>query len=240
MSKRTSTVKTASSKRAKHNPAADVISTSDKVTPKSGRNRDRMPTTDTTTGIHDVTDTAVTESVVVVSQKVVKRCAWPGIDDPVYTAYHDKEWGVPIRDDDRALFEFLILEGAQAGLSWITILKKREGYRKAFDNFDVQKVAAYDTKKVDSLLQNPGIIRNKLKIAAAITNAKVVLQIQKEKGSFSNYIWAYVNNKPIIGNTQGGVTSPEAEAMSADLKQRGCKFVGPVVIFSFMVCYIAI
>lgn len=164
------------------------------------------------------------------------RCAW-GTAFPEYIQYHDREWGVPVHDD-RTLFEFLILEGAQAGLSWSTILKKRENYRVAFDHFDPQKVAQYGEGKVAELLSNPGIVRNKLKIAAAIQNARSFLAIQDEFGSFDAYIWRIVGGKP-RQNAWGSLTqipakTSESDAMSKDLKQRGFKFVGSTICYAFM------
>jgi DNA-3-methyladenine glycosylase I len=164
------------------------------------------------------------------------RCAW-GNNDPVYTIYHDREWGVPLHDD-RKLFEMLILEGAQAGLSWITILKKREMYRKAFDNFDAKKIARYDKKKMRRLLNNEGIVRNRLKIAAAIRNARSFLDVQQEFGSFDRYIWRFIEGKPKVNRRKSLKDVPaqttESEAMSKDLKQRGFKFVGPTICYAFM------
>ena len=164
------------------------------------------------------------------------RCEWCGTD-PLYVKYHDEEWGVPVHDD-RKLFEFLILEGAQAGLSWITILKKRENYIKAFDNFDPLKVSRYSEKKIEKLLQNPGIVRNKLKINSAVGNAKAFLKIQKEYGSFDKYIWSFVGGKPIINKWKSlkeiPVTTKESDAMSTDLKKRGFKFVGSTICYAFM------
>ncbi len=164
------------------------------------------------------------------------RCSWCG-NDPLYIKYHDEEWGVPIKDD-KTLFEFLILETFQAGLSWITILRKRENFRQAFDNFDYEKIAKYDQAKIDSLLQNEGIIRNRLKIHSAITNAKAFMDIQKEFGSFSNYIWSFVNNKPIKNtlksHTDAPATTPLSDALSKDLKKRGFKFVGSTVVYAHM------
>lgn len=164
------------------------------------------------------------------------RCAWV-TDDPLYRAYHDEEWGVPLHDDQR-LFEFLILEGAQAGLSWLTVLRKRQGYREAFDNFVVERVAAYDDDKIATLLTNPNIIRNRQKITAAIANARVVLAIQQDVGSLDAYLWQFVNHQPIINNwpTLAAVptTSPPAKALSQDLKRRGCRFVGPTICYAFM------
>lgn len=164
------------------------------------------------------------------------RCAW-GTSFPEYIQYHDREWGVPVHDD-RALFEFLILEGAQAGLSWSTILKKRENYRVAFDHFDPHKVAQYGEQKVAELLSNPGIVRNKLKIAASIQNAKSFLAIQDEFGSFDAYIWRFVGGKP-RQNAWGSLAqipakTSESDAMSKDLKQRGFKFVGSTICYAFM------
>lgn len=164
------------------------------------------------------------------------RCAWCGTD-PLYVAYHDNEWGVPVHDD-RKLFEMLNLEGAQAGLSWITILRKREHYRKAFDNFDAKKVAKYDSKKVRTLLANEGIVRNRLKIAATIENAKAFLAVQKEFGSFATYIWQFVGGKPIRNSPRTmkdiPATTAESDAMSKDLKRRGFTFVGSTTCYAFM------
>ena|SRR6266404_3871494 len=164
-----------------------------------------------------------------------KRCEWA--IDPLNIHYHDTEWGVPVHDDKK-LFEMLTLEGAQAGLSWTTILKKRENYRKAFDEFTVKKIANYDTKKVTSLLADSGIVRNKLKIAATIQNAKAFLAIQKEFGSFDTYIWRFVGNKSIKNSLKSLHNYPtktkEAEAMSKDLLARGFKFVGPTICYAFM------
>lgn len=164
------------------------------------------------------------------------RCWWAG-EDPLYCDYHDNEWGVPLHDD-QMLFEFLILEGAQAGLSWITILRKRENYRNAFDNFDPKIVVKYTQEKVEELLQNEGIIRNKLKINAVINNAKAFLDIQKEFGSFDKYIWSFTNGNTIQNSWKNSsevpVSTPESEAMSKDLKKRGFKFVGPTICYAFM------
>lgn len=164
------------------------------------------------------------------------RCAW-GTALPEYIEYHDREWGVPVHDD-RTLFEFLILEGAQAGLSWSIILKKRENYRVAFDHFDPHKVAQYGEQKVAELLSNPGIVRNKLKIAAAIQNAKSFLAIQDEFGSFDAYIWGFVDGKPRqnawVSLSQIPAKTSESDAMSKDLKQRGFKFVGSTICYAFM------
>lgn len=164
------------------------------------------------------------------------RCPW-GNSDPLYKKYHDEEWGVPVHDD-RKLFEMLILEGAQAGLSWITILRKREAYRKAFDNFDVKKVARYDKQKVKQLLTDKGIVRNKLKISAAIRNAQAFLAIQKEFGGFDAYIWKFVGGKTKqnsrVAMNDVPATTPESDAMSKELKQRGFTFVGSTICYSFM------
>ncbi|MFK8009669.1 MAG: DNA-3-methyladenine glycosylase I [Saprospiraceae bacterium] len=164
------------------------------------------------------------------------RCTWCEGND-IYIDYHDNEWGVPVHDD-RELFEMIMLEGAQAGLSWITVLKKREGYRKAFDNFDAKKVAKYTDKKLEKLRENPNIIRNKLKIASARTNAKLFLEVQKEFGSFDKYIWQFVGGKPIKNKFEKmsdvPATTPESDAMSKDLKKRGFKFVGSTICYAFM------
>jgi DNA-3-methyladenine glycosylase I len=165
-----------------------------------------------------------------------KRCQWAEFD-PLSKEYHDKEWGVPVHDD-RKLFEFIILEGMQAGLSWSTILKKRENFRKAFDNFDSKKIARYDKRKIKELLSNPGIIRNRLKIEAAIQNAKSFLAVQKEFGSFDKYIWQFVNYKPIVNAWKSMKQLPartaESDAMSIDLKKRGFKFVGSTICYAHM------
>ena len=164
------------------------------------------------------------------------RCGWC-LGDPLYEAYHDTEWGVPVRDDD-TLFEFLILETFQAGLSWITVLRKRENFRKAFDRFNYRKIAAYDQKKVDSLLQDPGIIRNKLKVNATISNAKAFMEIQKEFGSYNTYIWDFVDGEPIKNQWKNYKDAPAttavSDAISKDLKKRGFKFVGSTVIYAHM------
>jgi DNA-3-methyladenine glycosylase I len=165
-----------------------------------------------------------------------QRCQWVNTD-PLYIAYHDREWGVP-EHDDRKLFELLILEGAQAGLSWYTILKKRENYRKAFDKFNAKKIAAYDRKKIKQLLADDGIVRNRLKIAATIQNAKAFLAIQKEFGSFDKYIWQFVGGAPKINAWKSlkdiPPTTPESDAMSKDLQKRGFKFVGSTICYAFM------
>ncbi|MDH5571912.1 MAG: DNA-3-methyladenine glycosylase I [Gammaproteobacteria bacterium] len=168
--------------------------------------------------------------------KKYTRCSWAG-DDPLYIDYHDKEWGVPVHDDQK-LFEFLILEGAQAGLSWITILKKRANYQKAYDQFQIEKVARYSDKKIQTLITNPGIVRNKLKIHASITNARAFIEIQHEFGSFDHYLWRYVDGKPVQNNwkshSQIPVTTKESDALSRDLKQRGFKFVGSTICYAYM------
>ena len=165
-----------------------------------------------------------------------ERCAWSGTD-PLYIEYHDNEWGVPVHDD-RKLFEMLILEGAQAGLSWITILRKRENYRKAFDNFDAKKIARYDQRKIRSLLKDEGIVRNRLKVAATIGNAKAFLDVQKEFGSFDAYLWQFVGGKTIYNRPKRlkdiKPKTRESDAMSADLKKRGFRFVGSTICYAFM------
>lgn len=164
------------------------------------------------------------------------RCPWCGTDS-IYVKYHDEDWGVPVYDD-KELFAKLILDGAQAGLSWITILKKRDNYYEAFDGLDPEVIANYDQKKVESLLQNKGIVRNKLKINAAITNAKAYLKIVEEEGSFANYLWNFVEGKPIINKYKNmnevPATSPESDAMSKALKKKGFKFVGSTICYAFM------
>jgi len=164
------------------------------------------------------------------------RCKWSG-DDPLMIAYHDKEWGVPVHDD-RTLFEFLILEGAQAGLSWRSILHKRENYRKAFKNFDARKIARFDAKDVKRLLADAGIVRNRLKIAATIANAKAFLSVQKEFGPFDAYIWEFVGGKPRDNKIKTLKDIPAktsvSDAMSKDLKKRGFKFVGSTICYAFM------
>lgn len=162
------------------------------------------------------------------------RCGWCG-DDPLYVAYHDLEWGVPVRDD-RTLFEFLVLEGAQAGLSWSTILKKREGYRRLYDGFDPERVARYDDAKVAELLADPAIVRNRAKVAASITNARAFLRVQAEHGSFAAYIWRFVDGVPIQNAwttlAELPAVTPLAATISKDLKQRGFKFVGPTIVYA--------
>lgn len=164
------------------------------------------------------------------------RCSWCGTD-PIYVKYHDEDWGVPVYDD-KELFAKLILDGAQAGLSWITILKKRENYYQAFDGLDPHKIALYNQGKIDELLQNEGIVRNKLKINAAITNAQTYLKLVEEEGSFSDYLWSFVDGKPIVNQLKnmGEVqpTSPQSDAMSKALKKKGFKFVGSTICYAFM------
>ncbi|WML37263.1 DNA-3-methyladenine glycosylase I [Clostridium sp. OS1-26] len=168
--------------------------------------------------------------------KILERCSWCG-DDPLYTKYHDEEWGVPVHDE-RKHFEFLVLESAQAGLSWITILRKRENYRIAYDNFDPDKVANYSEEKINELLQNSGIVRNRRKIEASINNAKMFLDIQKEFGSFDNYIWKFVNYRPVINSWESisdvPATSTLSDEVSKDLKKRGFKFLGSTIIYSHL------
>ena len=165
-----------------------------------------------------------------------KRCAWAG-NKPLYVEYHDKEWGVPVHND-KIHFEFLILEGAQAGLSWYTILQRREGYRKAFKNFDVKKVAKMTDAQLEKLLKDPGIIRNRLKVFAARKNARAFLEIQKEFGSFDKYVWGFVGGKPIVNRRKNmkdvPATTPESDALSKDLKKRGMSFVGSTIIYAHM------
>jgi DNA-3-methyladenine glycosylase I len=165
-----------------------------------------------------------------------RRCAWAGTD-PLYVAYHDDEWGVPEHDEVR-LFEMLILEGAQAGLSWLTILKKRQNYRRAFAGFDPARVARFDRRKVDSLLRDPGIVRNRLKVEGAVKNANVYLKVQDEFGGFDPFIWGFVGGKPRVNAwptmRQVPVTTPESDSMSRELKRRGMKFVGSTICYAFM------
>lgn len=167
---------------------------------------------------------------------MLNRCSWAG-SDPLYVAYHDQEWGVPVHDD-HLLFEFLILEGMQAGLSWAIILKKRDNFRRAFDGFDPQRVAQYGDEKVAALLADPGIVRNRLKISAAIRNARSFLEIQSEYGSFDAYIWQFVGGKPKVNAwrnlTEIPASTPESGAMSKDLARRGFKFVGSTICYAFM------
>ena len=164
------------------------------------------------------------------------RCAWCGAD-PIYRAYHDEEWGVPLHDE-RALFEFLILEGAQAGLSWLTILKKREGYRRAFHNFDAERIARYDEGDVARLLADPGIVRNRLKIAAAMTNARATLNIREEFGGLDAYFWRFVDGRPIQNFWKDisriPARTPLSDSLSKDLQQRGFKFVGSTIVYAHM------
>ena len=169
-------------------------------------------------------------------EATIIRCGWC-TDDAVYQDYHDKEWGVPLHDD-RQLFEMLILEGAQAGLSWITILKRRDGYRKAFDNFNALKISKYKEEKIQALMQDPGIIRNELKIRSTVTNAKAFLAVQKEFGSFDDYIWQFTDHQTIAKEYTDQHEVPavtgEAQAMSKDLLKRGFKFVGPTICYAYM------
>ena len=164
-----------------------------------------------------------------------KRCAWAR--NPLAVRYHDREWGVPVRND-RKLFELLILEGAQAGLSWDTILKKRAGYRKAFASFDVEKVARFTKKRIESLLANPAIVRNRLKVESAVTNAQAFIKLQEEFGSFSKYIWGFVDGTPIQNkfrkDSDVPATSPESDTLRKDLKKRGFRFVGSTIVYAHM------
>lgn len=166
----------------------------------------------------------------------IARCEWSE-GDPLYIEYHDTEWGLPLHDDQK-LFEMLILEGAQAGLSWITVLKKRPAYREAFDHFDAKKVARYDETRIAELLDNPGIIRNKLKVNSAVSNAQAFLKVQQEFGSFDAYIWQFVGGEPIVNRwtsmAEIPAETPESHAMSTDLKARGFKFVGPIICYAHM------
>jgi len=169
--------------------------------------------------------------------KAVARCKWAEGVGPEYIEYHDKEWGVPVWDDC-VQFEFLILEGAQAGLSWSTVLNKRAGYRKAFAGFDPVKVARFTARRVEKLLIDPSIVRNRLKVNSAVSNAKAFLQVQKEYGTFCRYIWGFVGGKPLQTNAKKdsdvAATSPESDALSKDLKQRGFKFVGSTIMYAHM------
>ncbi len=168
--------------------------------------------------------------------KELKRCAWVG-EDPLYQKYHDEEWGRPLHNDKK-LFEFLILEGAQAGLSWITILRKRDNYRKAFDNFDYEKVAKYNKRKITALLKDEGIVRNRLKINGTVQNAKAFIAVRKEFGSFNKYIWGFVDNKPIINKFKSMKDLPAktelSDIIAKDLKKRGFTFVGSTIVYAFM------
>lgn len=164
----------------------------------------------------------------------MKRCHWVDENSPIYIKYHDEEWGVP-KYDDKELFELLVLESFQAGLSWITVLKKREDFRIAFDNFDVKKVASYDETKVNELLNNEKIIRSSGKINSAINNAKIFIEIQKEFGSFSDYIWGFTNNQVVKNNSDVlPVSTPLSDKISKDLKKRGMKYVGTIIIYSYL------
>jgi DNA-3-methyladenine glycosylase I len=168
--------------------------------------------------------------------KAIARCPW-GDSSPRYAAYHDLEWGVPVHDD-HVLFEFLILEGAQAGLSWSTILNKRDSYRKAYAGFDPAKVARFDARRIEKLMADPGIVRNRLKIASSVTNARAFLDVQKEYGTFDRYVWSFVGGKPIRNRwrslSEVPASTPESDALSRDLKRRGFRFVGSTIIYAFM------
>ena len=165
------------------------------------------------------------------------RCHWVDLGKPLYVRYHDEEWGVPVRDD-RRMFEFLLLEGAQAGLSWYTVLAKRENYRRAFDGFDPERIARYDRRRVERLLADPGIIRNRAKIEAAIGNARACLALRDEKGSFAAYLWSFVGGTPIQHHLRTPAdyraTSPESDLLSRELKQRGFRFVGSTIVYAHM------
>ena len=167
---------------------------------------------------------------------MMERCSWCGSDE-LYVKYHDEEWGVPVHDDKKH-FEFLVLESAQAGLSWRTILRKRENYRLAYDDFDVNKVAGYDDRRVEELLNNPGIVRNKLKIAASVNNAKCFLKIREEFGSFDRYIWDFTKNQPVVNTWKSmseiPATSELSDRVSADLKSRGFKFLGTTIVYAHL------
>ncbi len=171
-----------------------------------------------------------------VTSSVRKRCTWAGADT-VYIRYHDEEWGVPVRDD-RKLFEFLILEGAQAGLSWITILRKRAAYRKAFDNFNPKRVARYDRRRIAQLLRNPGIVRNRLKIESAVTNARAFMEVQREFGRFADYLWRFVRGRPKVNRWRSAKQVPartrDSDALSDDLRRRGFRFVGSTICYAYM------
>jgi len=173
----------------------------------------------------------------VVSDDGWRRCGWASLVDPTYRAYHDEEWGVPVHDD-RVIFEFLVLEGAQAGLSWGTILRKRENFRRAFSEFDPKKVARFDGRKVNSLLKDPGIIRNRLKVGSAVQNARAFLRVQDEFGNFDSFVWRFVGGRPKMNRwkTMKEIPSktPESEAMSKDLLARGFRFVGPTICYAHM------
>ncbi|MDG6954745.1 MAG: DNA-3-methyladenine glycosylase I [Nitrososphaerota archaeon] len=167
----------------------------------------------------------------------VRRCGWSSLDAPLYEEYHDREWGVPLHDD-RLLFEFLVLEGAQAGLSWYTILRKRENYRRAFEGFDPKRVAGYDQRRVRRLLADPGIVRNRLKVNSAVQNAKAFVKVQEEFGSFDEYVWRFVGGRPKNNRWRTlediPAVTPEAQAMSKDLMARGFRFVGPTICYAHM------
>jgi DNA-3-methyladenine glycosylase I len=171
------------------------------------------------------------------SKRPVKRCAWAGVSDPVMIEYHDREWGVPVHDD-RTHFEFLTLEAAQAGLSWSIVLRKRAGYRAAFNDFDPAAVARFTTARIERLVANPAIIRNRLKIEAAVRNARMFLSIQEEFGSFDTYCWRFVDGRPRVNRRKSmkdiPATSPESDAFSKDLKQRGFRFVGSTIVYAHM------
>jgi len=176
-------------------------------------------------------------AIIVTMAAELKRCFWVSLDKPYYVEYHDTEWGVPVHDDQRH-FEMLILEGAQAGLSWETILRKREHYRRAFDGFDPPKVARFTPARIEKLLLDPGLVRNRLKINSAVKNARAFLAIQKEFGSFDAYVWRFVGNRPIDGKRKSRADVPaktlESDALSKDLQKRGFNFVGSTIVYSYM------
>ena len=170
-------------------------------------------------------------------EETIIRCPWADLNKPDFVEYHDLEWGVPVHED-RLLFEFLVLEGAQAGLSWYTVLQKRENYRAAFDDFDHEKVGGYDERRVESLLTNPGIIRNRSKVLTAVTNAQKFMELQRQFGSFDAYIWGFVGGRTLVNSFRSmeevPTTTPESDALSSDLRKRGFKFVGPTICYAYM------
>ncbi len=170
-------------------------------------------------------------------EETIIRCPWADLNKPDFVEYHDLEWGVPVHED-RLLFEFLVLEGAQAGLSWYTVLQKRENYRAAFDDFDPEKVGGYDERRVESLLTNPGIIRNRSKVLTAVTNAQKFMELQRQFGSFDAYIWGFVGGRTLVNSFRSmeevPATTPESDALSSDLRKRGFKFVGPTICYAYM------
>lgn len=206
-----------------------------KVSTKSGTasGKSKPATTPTAT---KRADARRNKSAAAASEPPVIRCPWSG-NDPLYQHYHDTEWGVPVRSDKK-LFEFLILEGVQAGLSWITVLRKREAYRAAYDNFDWNRIAAYDEKKLDELMNNPGLVRNRLKIKASVTNAQAFIRVREEFGTFSKYIWGFLGGEPLQNRRKTMKDVPPvtdlATTISKDLKKRGFTFVGPTIVYAHM------